>query len=99
MMHHQTKFGCKWFGVSEGITFKFLHTTLWLVINVLSNHVWQKKDQQFRRYRRNCHVLIIEALAFTLAHDVVPQYQVWLQNVWQFRRYHLDNHQQFDPSM
>ena len=28
----------------------------------------------------------------TPAHDDASQYQVWWQNVWQFRRYHLDKH-------
>ena len=32
--------------------------------NVLPNQVWYQKDQQLRRYSRNCHILIIWALVW-----------------------------------
>ena len=33
---------------------------------VLSNQVWLQTDQQFRRYSRSSHILIVLALAVTL---------------------------------
>ena len=64
---------------------------------VLSNQVWLQTDQQFRRYNRNSHILIILALAvtFTLStvgYDAAWPYQVWRQNILWFRRCHPDKH-------
>ena len=84
-------------------------------------------DQQFSRYSKNCHILIIWAFAMTLTLKLANQafciysssewginYQVWLQNelvswcfepsqpqrnVRRFKRYHLDKHWHFDPSL
>ena len=58
---------------------------------VLSNQVWLETDQQFKRYSKNSHILVIKALAVTLTlkimnqffpHDTSPRdntppYQVW----------------------
>ena len=44
----------------------------------LPNQVWMQIDQQFRRYDRNSHILIISALAVTLT---LKSYQI-------FRRTH-----------
>ena len=41
---------------------------------VLSKHVWLQTDQQFRRYSRNSHILIIEALAVTSTTKIVNQF-------------------------
>ena len=49
--------------------------------NVLPNQVWYQKDQQLRRYIRNCHILIIGALAVTLTLKIANQYfcmTLWL---------------------
>ena len=35
----------------------------------------------------------------TQAHDDASQYQLWFKNVWRFRRYHLDKHWHFGPSL
>ena len=51
--------------------------------NVLSNQVWQQKDQQFKRY---------SSLHDTLTHNDASHYQIWKQNLWWFRRYHPDKH-------
>ena len=45
--------------------FSIKHSGLWYD-NVLSNQVWWQTDEQFKRYSRNCHILIIWALAVTL---------------------------------
>ena len=34
--------------------------------NVLWKQIWSQKDQQFRRYSRNCHILIMWTLGVTL---------------------------------
>ena len=54
---------------------------------VLPKQVWLQRDQQFRRYSRNSHILLIQALdtedsepSFvhdTPPHDNTPPYQVW----------------------
>ena len=36
---------------------------------------------------------------YNTAHANASRYQVWKQNVWWFRRYHLDKHYNFDPSL
>ena len=49
--------------------------------NVLSTQVWWQKDQQFRRYSKKCHVLIIWALALTLTLKIANNFfllKIWL---------------------
>ena len=48
---------------------------------MLPNQVWQQNDQQFKRYSRNCHVLIIWALAVTSTLKIANQsfcMTIWL---------------------
>ena len=45
-----------------------------------------KKDQQFRRYSRNCHILIIGALAVTLTLKAVIQF--FHRTLWLMMMYH-----------
>ena len=41
---------------------------------VLSNQVWLQMDQQFRRYSKNSHILILFALTVTLTLKIVNQF-------------------------
>ena len=48
---------------------------------VLSNQVWLQRNQHFRRYSRNSHILIISELAVTLTLKTVNQFfcvTLWL---------------------
>ena len=78
MLHHHTIFGNKIFCDSENIirikiqlhylkssNLLFPQNTL-AYDAVLSNKVWLQTDQQFRRYIRSSHILIIWALAVIL---------------------------------
>ena len=51
---------------------QFFHRTL-AYDAVLSNYVLLQMEQQFRRYCRNSHILLIQALAVTLTLNVVNQ--------------------------
>ena len=75
MLHHHTKFGNKMFCDSEDIIqtnilnpccdLDLEHSNPIFPQNtpaydaVLSNQVWLQTDQQFRRYNRNSHILIM----------------------------------------
>ena len=94
MIHHNAKFGNKMFGGLEDI--------IWTNSNIVtircdldpecSNPIfftgvrWCFEPSQPQR--------ITSGLLFTWAptHNDASQYQVWKQNVWWFRRYHLDKH-------
>ena len=41
---------------------------------LLLNQVWLQKDEQFKTYRGNSHILIIKALAMTLTSQTVNQF-------------------------
>ena len=76
--------------------------------DVPSDQVWLPRNQQFRKYGRKSHILILWALAvtltlkiatttttnirMTLAHDAASPYQIWWQNVLWFRKFHPDKH-------
>ena len=54
--------------------------------NVLSDQVWWQKDQQFKRCSRNHHILIIWALAVTLALTIANQ--SFCMTLWLIMMYH-----------
>ena len=54
--------------------------------NVLSDQVWWQKDQQFKRCSRNHHILIIWALAVTLALKIANQ--SFCMTLWLIMMYH-----------
>ena len=54
---------------------------------VLSNHVWFQMDQQFRRYSKHSHILIIQALAVTLTLKIVNQFFCMTHRLMIIRNY------------
>ena len=71
-----------------------------------SDQVWLPRNQRFIRYNRKSHILITWSLTVTFTlkiannlffflcdtHDAASPYQVWLQNLLRFRRYHPNKH-------
>ena len=65
--------------------------------------VWYQKDQQSRKYSRNCHILITRALPMnlTIANQsfcITLQLMMMHHNT-KFGKYHLDKHWHFDQSL
>ena len=54
-------------------TMQLFHKILWFVIMYYQTKFGKQMEQQFRRYSRNCHILIIWALAMTLTLKIANQ--------------------------
>ena len=97
--------------ISSGQTFidilKFLHKRLWLMIMYYQTKFSSKRISSSTDTKEIVIIWSYELLHWpfflsvflhdTPSYNDASQHQVWKQNVWGFRRYHLDKHLHFDP--